>query len=204
MSLRTGRSCAPCRGAARSGWLTGGCASPCGRGFPPATFSGPSGAGKRQPLLLFRRKQRRTEFSRRRRCEETLTFRRQQSAESLQKKPHAKAAKGAKGQRTSPCIHRSFTYRLVTYWPERSFPVPSRPSRSLREALSFQLTGYRSETPHVVSYLEDREHGLRLRRIVQAHRAGADFRNGFAHEVQREILAQMLGVGGEIRAARRP
>ena len=49
---------APRWGAAMSGWGTGGCASPCGRGFPPATLTGPARAGKcANPLLLFHRKQ---------------------------------------------------------------------------------------------------------------------------------------------------
>ena len=49
---------APRWGADRSDWLTGGCASPCGRGFPPATLTGPARAGKcANPLLLFHRKQ---------------------------------------------------------------------------------------------------------------------------------------------------
>ncbi len=44
--------------------LTGGCASPCGRGFPPATFIGPAGAGQgTMGLLPIHRKQRRAQDS---------------------------------------------------------------------------------------------------------------------------------------------
>ncbi len=39
--------------------VTGGCGSPCGRAFPPATFIGPAGAGASgDGQLLFHRKQR--------------------------------------------------------------------------------------------------------------------------------------------------
>ena len=107
---------APRWGATMSGWGTGGCASPCGRGFPPATLTGPSGAGKRA---------------------NPCSYSSENSGEPfMQKKPHAKDAKG--GCEKAYCIHRSFAHRLVTCFPERSFPVPLRP---LREVLGFELDG---------------------------------------------------------------
>ena len=54
----------------------------------------------------------------------------------MQKKPHVKDAKG--GCEKTYCIRRSFAHRLVTCFPERSFPVPLRP---LREVLGFELHG---------------------------------------------------------------
>jgi hypothetical protein len=59
-------SCAVIRPAGARGviGLTGGCASPCGRGFPPATFIGPAGAGQGTMCLHpIHRKHRRTQDS---------------------------------------------------------------------------------------------------------------------------------------------
>ena len=53
----------------------------------------------------------------------------------------------------------------------------------------------------IAGSLEDREADLRLRRVIQAKRAFADARHGFAFQAQREFRGQLCSIGRKIFTA---